>query len=435
MRYIIKKKSLIIFGIYLIVLSPLIDVKFAHLRIEQISMIFILGYKILMALATSKPFINKKILFYIVFALSFSFIALISVLVSGKFLSSFVINFPFKIILYSVISYELSKYLKKHFSFNEIIDLLFNLGAIVAIIGIIQYMEFKGILPSKIILKIINVLYPSPGELDPIFVAKSGGYAIKSGAIGRITSTFEGHPILLANYFALMLPITSTYITNKSRFLKWLMMIVALLLTLSRGSILSVAVGLFINLILISFYNRKYSLKILSNYFFAVLVLFIVLYFGGLETIIWRFQGTIETIAGSGVDEGRITHVWPEMIEHMNNSGALNWVFGNSNFYGGPTDSMYMLLILRTGVIGVGLFIIFHLYLLFNAMISLRKKKHQLMDMDLFSISIISMIITLLINYIVHPMWQGDRFISMFFVIISLHYLNESNKKCYKRSN
>lgn len=405
--------------IYLTVFSPLIDVKFAHLRIEQIIVLIIILFKVLSKLHEGNLKINKFVVMGIIFAIIISLSALISVFNSGVFSSQYILNFPFKAFLYFIISFEIVNLIIKYLSYDEFIETLFNATFLVALIGIIQFLELRNYIPTKYILNIINTLYPSPGVIDEVFIIKSGGYSIKSGAIGRITSTFEGHPILLGNYFALMIPFLLGYINNLTKLVKWIMMIIALLLTLSRGSIISVVFGLSLYVFLVMFYYKNATAKIIGRYVLLIVVAGAIIYFGGLSTVVWRFEGTIETIIGVGVDEGRITNVWPSVFNHINDVGVSGWIFGSGTNYFGVSDSMYLLILLNFGLIGIITFITIHLLIIKKCSNILSKLKGKRNRYSLFYIGLISSIVTLLINYLVHPIWQGDRFLSAFFLIIS----------------
>lgn len=419
--------------VYLIMFSPLIDVGLMHLRIDQMVIIVYLGLNLFYNFSKGKVNINKMLLGMVFFVSLLSLAALISIITTGTFSLSYVINFPVKILIYFIISYYLASFLIIEFSHFEFMNILLNASFIVAIIGIIQYFEFVNLLPTNIISSFINSVYPFKGEMSEIAIQKAGGLLLKTGGAGRITSTFEGHPILLGNFFALIIPITVT-ITNKPiNLFKWGTILVALLLTLSRGSIISAFVGIVSYQIILNIIYHKTGARQLVKYAIICTIIFILIDYGYLESISWRFLGTIETFKGAGIDEGRISVVWPNAFSHISAYGLIGWIFGVGTNYNYSTDSMYLLLLINVGIFGLVAFVIYHINIIKDAIKFLIKKVSQDKYINLFMLSIISTTIALLINYIVHPMWQGDRFLSMFFLIISYMYLiinkSENQKK------
>lgn len=414
--------------IFSIVFSPLISLGIMHLRLEQIIIFFILVLILLTAILKGKILIYKPARYMFVFLFFYVFFILVSTFLVGQTNVYHAINFPLKIVLYFLISFTFIYWINKKDSLQ--IDFLFNIiffiVFLVSIFAILQYLEMK-LLSSNIILSITHSIYPYMGTLSEVDLLKTGGYYIKSGGAGRVVGTFEGQPILFSNFLSITVVLFLYKLTNIKNIFMWLIIFIALALTLSRGAIIAAAIGIMTILFLFLVIRQKQGLKTFVKAIGALIIVFLVYKLGIFDSITWRIQSSINTLIGVGPIEGRTASVWPSVIEHISSYGWNGWLFGTGATFYGPSDSMYMWLLVNSGIIGLVIFVFFHLLLL----VYFLKKFIKLKRKGIVSYQILcflGVIVTLLNMYIVHPVWQGDRFLSMFFTIIAILYFTKSTE-------
>ncbi|MDA1211857.1 MAG: hypothetical protein O2955_05035, partial [Planctomycetota bacterium] len=145
--------------------------------------------------------------------------------------------------------------------------------------------------------------------------------------------------------------------------------------------------------------------------------LFVVTMFTPLGTmILWRIEGTMETFAGTGVDDGRTDKVWPVIFAALERSTLAEWFFGFAHRYDGPSDSQYFFTLINSGVAGILLLLLFHAQLLRMGLRYSRQLNVNESHAE-EGIAFAAAIVTLLTLYTVHPALQNRRLLTSFITI------------------
>lgn len=429
-----------------VVFSPILKIG-AYFRIEQL-----IFFALFVFIFLKKKFIIKLNIIaklFIVFALLLSIIALLSSLLSSYRIGNvgfyFALNWPTKILLNVIIALTIININKSNFSslYKISIISIYYCVLVVGLIGILQVAEFRGYIPSIGLNNMLSNIYPYHGMLSEETLKKTQGFFLKMSGIGRATSTFDGHPILLGDYLAVSMILILPLIKKFTNVIIYIVPIMALFLSLSRGSIIAYIIG-FVTYFLLTFLfaknikNKMYLLYLFFRiiFFLAIGVLIIGQFTPLLQSFFDRIESSKMTALGIGVSEGRTTKVWPNAISALNDIGLYGWLFGLSN-YAFSTDSQYLWLLVNIGLLGVIIFLSLHFYLIvLGRRYMLQNIKIECQDTK-FGCSFIAAIILLLIVYIVHPALQGDRLLSTIIILSILmdSDINNIIKKSLIRNN
>lgn len=289
-------------------------------------------------------------------------------------------------------------------------------------IGLMQAVEHHGRLPAHVVTATLNQFYPYYGELTDNAHIKADGNQLRTGGAGRITSVFDGHPILAGDFFAFGLILTLPLARGMTGCFLTGVPTLAMFLTLSRGSILAWIVGVFAYMGFLAMRPgaSQRTVRVFSQVVGVSIVLVVVTMFTPLgKSILWRIEGTVETFQGTGVDDGRTDKVWPMVIAALERSSLAQWVFGFAHRYEGPADSQYLFTLVNAGMAGVVLLLIFHFQLV---KLGLRYSRVSNLNMRYAEegIAFAAAIVTLLAMYTVHPALQNRRLLSAFISIAML---------------
>jgi len=409
-----------------ILFSPLFNLR-VHLRIDQA--VFIVIFPILPILLMKERFalhlydtVGVFLVFPLLTAFSASLTNVYSSFTTGSINSYFAVNWPAKILLNVLMGGAiLIFYNKKSSIFERSLRLLWLGTVIVGIIGIVQVAELNRLIPNLGINGFLSKFFPYRGEVSYAFLEKSGGYALKVGGIGRATSTMDGHPILLGDFLAFVLVLVLPLVENWRRMGQYLAPLLCLLLTLSRGSILGWMVGVLGYFGLKSFYNWKGKRMRMAKSIVLILILvcfILVLYMSSpFVSIRWRVESTIATLLGRGGLEARFADRWPQLFSSLSEGGMGRWLLGIPGGYGDSTDSQYLLILANGGLVGVTVFLSFHVYLFLSGLRVFTNAWRSDQERALLGLSYSSAIIALLTSYVFHPSLQGDRLLTTLILI------------------
>ncbi|MEX1230945.1 MAG: hypothetical protein WEB58_11945 [Planctomycetaceae bacterium] len=289
-------------------------------------------------------------------------------------------------------------------------------------IGLLQALEHHNKLPTRGVTGVLNTFYPYYGELTDNAHMKADGNNMRTGGAGRITSVFDGHPILAGDFFAVCLILTLPLARGMTGCLLAAVPTLAMFLTLSRGSILAWMIGIFAYMGFLALRPgaSKKTVRVFAQVVGVTVGLFAVTMFTPLgETILWRIEGTLETFDGTGVDDGRTDKVWPMVIAALDRSTLAQWVFGFAHRYDGPADSQYLFTLINSGLSGVFLLLVFHFQLM---RLGLRYSRLSNINGRYAEegIAFAAAIVALLTIYTVHPALQNRRLLSAFITIAML---------------
>lgn len=379
---------------------------------------------------------------WILFILAYITIGLVSSFLGSLNLYN-ILNFPLKVML-SVLMAEaillfcdIDKALSQ--SFNE---KMFIVASIAALIGILQFLEHTGTIPFSIIRNITSELFPYRGILTDVKLIKTGGYYLKMGGAGRITGTFDGHPIFFGDFLATILVVSLHKVQKPSTAVTWLVLLLALILTQSRGSWLGAIVGIGWYLtallriplsqrrrrILSPSLTRKKGVAIVVG---LLLLFFIIAYVYPIYAVVaTRIESTLSTLSGAGLEEARFSDRWPSAIQYLFDKGLPGLLLGSAGLYDKATDSMYFWLLVNIGLLGAFVFLAFHI-LLFHHLSQPNDNNSP------WSMGWRAAIVGNMVTYIFHPTWQGNRWLTYFVVGVILatastvraKYLLEKTKK------
>lgn len=393
-------------------------------------MIFISVYTLVLVRSGFLIKRNKSVKALYLFAFSISVSSGFAFLLSGSVNMYVFVNWPLKMIFYALglqwISYV--KMCRNEASTKFLLDVFFVFLFMSAMIGILQVAEFSGVIPNLRINRFLSSLYPYRGELTGATLSKTQGYLLKMGSVGRATGTFDGHPILFGDFLAVGGVLVLPLIEGWKRLLGYVPVVFALLLTLSRGSILAYCVGLlmyfFMCIARSAAINPRKIVAKTKKLFLALLILILLLNYTPLgESIYWRLRTTSESILGTGTSEARFDDRWPSAIREVNDYGFMGWVLGIPSGYTGSTDSQYLWFLVNLGLVGVGLLLFFHLALIVEGLRYSRRHANTSLVLMKFGMSFVSSLVTLLVLYVFHPALQGDRLLStvlLFAIVMSL---------------
>lgn len=425
-----------------IVFSPIVKIG-VYLRYDQLfflALIIIALSKILLKGCISTVIYNT-LKPWILFILAYITLGLVSSFLGSLNLYN-ILNFPLKVMLsvlmagvilfFCGIDKDLSQ------SFNE---KMFIVASIAALIGILQFLEHTGTIPFSIIRNITSELFPYRGILTDAELTKTGGYYLKMGGAGRITGTFDGQPILFGDFLATILVVSLHKVQKPSTAVAWLVLLLALILTQSRGSWLGAIVGIgwYLTALLrtqLSKRRRILSPSLTRKKGFAVVVglllLFsIIVYVSPIHTVVaTRIESTLSTLSGAGLEEARFSDRWPSAIQYLLDKGLPGLLLGSAGLYDKATDSMYLWLLVNIGLLGTFVFLAFHI-LLFHHLSQPNDNNSP------WSKGWRAAIVGNMVTYIFHPTWQGDRWLTYFVVGVILtttstvraKYLLEKTKK------
>ncbi|NLE04211.1 MAG: hypothetical protein GX638_05335 [Crenarchaeota archaeon] len=416
--------------------SPLLDLRI-FLRFDQIFSILFFALLIRKGWALRlTPCAKKFIVFILLIIVTATLNALTASFIGGRMNFYFVFNWPLKIALNVIIGLLLIDYTdpERIGSLEVTLRILWVCLFLIGLIGIFQVIEFLGKIPNIGINKYLSMFFPYHGDFSEVFLYKTQGLLLKTGGAGRATSTFDGHPILFGDFLTFVLIFLLPFVRKYRYLLIYLIPVLSLFLTLSRGSIAAWILGLFVYLCLIfAYYHvlenqnsvsraylRKRFFKFTFHIFLLVVFLFVIIYsspLGIADPIRVRLVSSLETLQGSGVPEGRITNIWPNALAEMVAAGPVSWWIGVPGGYEGSTDSQYLWLLVNTGIVGILLFWGLHLYLVrLGWKFALEMSKINRAN-SLFGLSFIAAVISLLFIYVFHPALQGDRLLTTLIVV------------------
>ncbi|MFN0198566.1 MAG: hypothetical protein ACKVT0_17605 [Planctomycetaceae bacterium] len=292
---------------------------------------------------------------------------------------------------------------------------------IAGFIGLIQVLEHHGLTRNHAVSYVLNQFYPYYGELTDNAHLKSMGMQLRTGGAGRITSVFDGHPILAGDFLAIGLVLTLPLARGLSGMLLTAVPTLALMLTLSRGSILAWGAGIVAYMGFLSMRrgSSPRTIRVVVQIACVVAGLVVVTMFTPFGTsILWRVESTIETIMGTGVEDGRTEKVWPMVFAALEKSSLSHWLFGLGRMYEGPADSQYLFTMVNAGLAGVFVLLIFHIQL------ARMGYRYGMVAQDgqhsEFGFAFAAAIVALLVMYTVHPALQNRRLLSAVFTMAML---------------
>jgi hypothetical protein len=303
--------------------------------------------------------------------------------------------------------------------YRQNLKILQRLMFAVGLIGLLQVAEHRNLLRSSYVTNALADFYPYWGELTDSAYEKSFGRQLKVGGAGQLTSVVDGHPILAGDLLAFGSLITMPLCRGQRGWLLHIVPVVALMLTLSRGSIVPWFVGLMVYCYLIMRHSsvtrsarKNAALRLIG--LAAILGLVILTPLG--EGILWRIESSIHTFQGSGVRDGRTEGVWPVVMDMLQQSSNLELLFGQAGEYDGPTDSQYLFTLVNQGLVGVVVLLAFHLALLFwahkYATNCIREKRSPEL-----AFAFIAALSALMMIYTVHPAYQNRRLLTLIVVV------------------
>jgi len=317
-----------------------------------------------------------------------------------------------ELFLYSLVTVN---FLSKN-NFKSLILVLLICFIIVNIIGILQLVDFKSNRDLHII-SFLSKYYPYFGEATNLKV----DFPLKMGLTGRITSTFDGQPLFLGDYLSLVTPIVVTFalFLNKDFYIRTLSFlgsilgIICLIFTYSRGSILSFLISLIV-IIFYLFREKKFSLKL--PFFFLILiigVIYLLFRFNLYETFVSKIL--LETLMEfQNKNIGRLSY-WPELITKIKSSFIVGFGFSDNVI----TDSQYLLVLFKSGIIGLVIFVGVNIYIIYTILKRLKFYREEPLIYS-FHIGFLASLYGWLVAYIFHPVWQTPRVINLFFIFLGL---------------
>lgn len=295
---------------------------------------------------------------------------------------------------------------------------------LVGLVGLLQVAEHRRLFDSSQITDVLSDYYPYWGELSDSAFDKAFGKQLKTGGAGRLTSVVDGHPILAGDLLAFGLLLTMPLARGQRGWLLHAVPFVALILTLSRGSIVPWFLGVLVYLYLIMRYSsrtneaRKRAVTRLVS-LVGLLGLLMLTPMG--DSILWRIETSIDTYHGIGAGEGRTDEVWPEVMRVLADSTKTELILGLGETYDGPTDSQYLLSLVQTGLFGVAALLLLHVVLLVGgfreAKACLRENRSPEM-----AFAFIAAVSALLVMYIVHPACQNRRLLTIVVAVAVLMF-------------
>jgi hypothetical protein len=292
---------------------------------------------------------------------------------------------------------------------------------IVGLVGLLQVAEHRGLVRSTRVTDALSDFYPYSGELTEASFDKAFGRQLKVGGAGQLTSLVDGHPILAGDLLAFGLLITMPLARGRG----WILHVVpiaALVLTLSRGSIIPWFFGVLVYFVLVALYSnsverRRKAIVLRLASLVAVLALVVISPLG--DSVRWRIQGSLDTLQGVGLAEGRTDHVWPEVFAWLQERTKSELTFGLSDTFDGPTDSQYLFTLVNEGVFGVVAFMAIHIYLLWRGHRHLVACVRAGRSPEL-TCAFLAAVCALLIIYTVHPACQNRRLLTVVVVTAML---------------
>jgi len=420
-----------------VLFSPLLNIG-AYLRVDHI--VFLLLAFLLLIKKRFKLKVPHTALVFILFAVSLAFFAIISanvgLLSKGSANFYFALNWPLKIIwnviiglcIYNIITI---KY-KQHEIINKTCHILLICIFFYGVLAILQVAEFHGYIPTIGINSFLSKFYPYRGNLPPEYLVITKGYLLKMGGMGRATIT-EGQPILAGNILAFLLIMLLPLLDRTSRVFIYMVGLLGLILTLTRGAIIAWICGIVIFLLFL-FYDaiKRHKMYWIKRYLviwiiigMCCLIFINITPFG--EVLHHRLDTSFSTMKGSGVIEPRFERVWPEALDAVNSADIVGWLFGVPGGYKGATDSQYLWLLVNVGLTGLILFIILHCYIAWvgwSIYVSMLKVNRSY---AFFGLGLTSAICTLLVAYIVNPALQSDRLLTI--LVVSSIIIDNSKRK------
>ena len=360
----------------------------------------------------------------LMFIVAHSIAAVISALVWGDGDMYFVLNFPGRIAVSLLIPFVVFNLGREgvHPSqwYASSASMLFIAVGLVGLVGIIQVAEFHGYIPRIGVNSTLSTVYPYRGELSASVLEKTQGYTIRMGGLGRATATFEGHPILFADFLAFALVVVLPFMKSKWQMLFYAGGTVALLLTLSRGAIIGWLTGVMIVIVLSVYFGKRAPIRVRRQIILPLLIsgtiiVGVVLGTPLGESVMYRIESTLYSLQGFGRPEQRLATIWPAAFEALWQAEVLGWFVGVPGGYEGPTDSQYLWLLVNVGLLGCVVFVSFH-FLVLRRGLKLSASGHKLDRVA--GISAVAGVCALLAMYITHPSLQGDRLTTALIVMI-----------------
>jgi hypothetical protein len=285
----------------------------------------------------------------------------------------------------------------------------------VGVVGILQVAEHRDMLRTTHVTNALAAYYPYWGELTDAAYDKSFGRQLKVGGAGRLTSVVDGHPILAGDLLAFCLLITMPLARGRRGWLLHAVPCIALVLTLSRGSIVPWLIGVMVYCYLVMRYSRAASMErknaVTRLIGLAAILGSIILTPLG-EGVLWRVASSFDTLQGVGVRDGRTEQVWPDVMAALRESTTTELVFGLGDSYDGPTDSQYLLTLVSDGLIGLLALLAVHIALLCYAHRYAMKCIRGNLSPEL-AFAFMAAVSALMAMYIVHPACQNRRLLTV----------------------
>lgn len=357
---------------------------------------FIFGFYCYAAFIANIKFKNVDIIFVFVLVLLVLLIFITQVIIGGSIHSASILRF---ILFFFIIFY-----------FNCFDDYYFfqkfaaKFLVFVSLIGIVQFIDGYMLNNLFNVNGVVSTLYPYNGVISESDLAKTAGAHIKSGSFYRATSIADGHPILLGD----MLAVLSLFLLFWRKYISFIIVAIAVVLTFSRASWLILALG-FTAYFIFEFRRLKPKFYFLMLTAGAVALIAIFSYSSLYDAFYFRVVNTLSTFGLSDVsigrsDDPRIAHVWPNFIKSMLDTGWTSFIAGSNVRV--PTDSGYLAVLRESGFIGIFIYILIFYYILIFS-------KYDRLVCVLF--------IAVACGMIFHPLQQGYRFIFIFFVFMAYH--------------
>ena len=284
---------------------------------------------------------------------------------------------------------------------------------IISLIGIFQFVDGFILQNFFKFNNLVGTLWPYVGILDESSLDKVGGAQIKSGSLFRATSIMDGHPILFGDLTALL----SVFFLFWRRYIPFMFLAVATLLTFSRGSWLMLVVAIFLFFL---FGKKDRNFYFMISIFIASLTLLIMKNELVYRAFYFRVVNTLYSFGLSDVEVGRsndprTSEIWPAFIDEMNNI-PLSYIFGyNLNM---PTDSGYLAILRESGVWGLVFYVSISLFTIF---------------LSRFDKLVLSFFIVLSVGMIFHPITQGYKIVYITSLMLAF-YIRFLRGNCYESS-
>lgn len=285
---------------------------------------------------------------------------------------------------------------------NDNFDKAFNVVAwYTSLLAISQFIDGYLLSSYFSVNALVGLLYPYAGELSERSLGLSNGVQISVSSFNSATSIADGQSILLGDFLSIIL----VYSLYKRSYMASFFVFFALLITFSRGSWLMGCVGI-LGIFLVSSRREKASIAKIVGLSSVVLYVALTLNESIYYAFFYRVMNTLAVFDLSAIQVGtevdpRTAVVWPNFLAGLSDAGFGGAFVGFP--YDGPTDSGFLAIIRESGIIGLFVFFLLAMFIVFRTRFD--------------PISLV-MLAVLFVGMIFHPIQQGSRtvfFTAMFF--------------------